>query len=621
MSGKLSIEGLSVEGRTPSGQWATIVRSVDVEVKRGQVVALIGESGAGKTTVALTALGYCRPGTRAVGGHVYLDGSDLLALDQTSLRGIRGRRVAYVAQSAAAALNPRIPVGKQILECLQVHGLDKGGAEWTRIIDLLRLMRLPDPERMVTRYPHQVSGGQRQRLMVAMAMACSPEFLVLDEPTTALDVTTQIEVLKTIADVMRTKGSGAIYVSHDLAVVAQVADYVVVMHDGQVVEETLIAGILADPREEYTRKLLAAVRSVPARVNRRCEPEGIGVADGDRMIRITDVRASYQKRTWLHPICPDQHALRSVSLSIDPGEVVALVGESGSGKSTLARVLAGLMSPLSGTVQFRGRPLDANVRQRKRDDLRKIQIVFQNPDMTLNPSKTVEDAVGRPLSLYFGLKGRPRRERVEELLALVELPAAYADRYPGELSGGQKQRVALARALGAEPDLIICDEVLSSLDNLVAATILELLKDLRERLGLAYLFISHDLATVAAIADRVVVMYAGRVCEEGTAQEVFSPPYHPYTSLLIDSVPELRRDWLSDILDEREAERSPSDSDAQPGAGCAFAGRCPLVVDGLCQIATPAVRKLGRDDRHIIHCHRDIVDLVAAAGERKSVAE
>ena len=612
MNGTLSIEGLSVVGRSPSGEWLPIVHDANVEIKKGEIVALIGESGAGKTTVALSALGYCRPGTRAVGGHVYLDGIDLLSLETDGLREIRGRRVAYVAQSATAALNPRIPIGKQILEALLVHGLTDSGSGYERMTELMRLMRLPDPAEIAERYPHQVSGGQRQRVMVAMAMVCEPEFLILDEPTTALDVTTQIEVLRIIADAIREKGAGAIYVSHDLAVVAQVADYIIVMNNGRVVEEARTSEILDNPQHDYTRKLLGAVRRVPKDSDGFTNAEtGVGVGENG-LATLTDIRASYEKGSWLRRISPEQQALRSVSLSIDPGEVVALVGESGSGKSTLARVAAGLMVPLSGEVLFRGEQLAFDVRRRQLDSLRKIQIVFQHPDVTLNPSKRIEDAIGRPLDLYFGLKGKQRRARVEELLALVELPADYADRYPGELSGGEKQRVALARAFGAEPDLIICDEVLSSLDNLVATTILELLKDLKERLGVAYLFISHDLATVASIADRVVVMYAGRICEEGTAEEVFSPPCHPYTSLLISSVPELRRDWLSDVLKARGEEEDLGATRLPLDQGCAFRTRCPLVVEGLCDSVSPPARSLGAGGRHVVNCHREIEDLIAA---------
>jgi peptide/nickel transport system ATP-binding protein len=615
MSGTLRIEGLWVEGRDSTRQWFPIVQDVSVEVKRGEIVALIGESGAGKTTVALSALGYYRPGTRPVRGHVYLDDTDLLDRSSEELRDIRGRQVAYVAQSASAALNPRIPLGSQIVEGLLVHGIKQADAGHDRMIELMDLMHLPHPNEIAQRYPYQISGGQRQRVMVAMAMACDPQFLILDEPTTALDVTTQIEVLKAIGDVIRQKGSGAIYVSHDLAVVAQVADRIIVMNDGKMVESAETEEMLRNPREPYTGELLDAVRTIPKNFQHLHGSQKPKESDRETLFALNDIRASYEKDSWLHRVPEERQALRSVSLSIKPKEVVALVGESGSGKSTLARVMAGLMTPLSGEIMYSEEPLAQSVRMRGLEQLRKIQIVFQSPDLTLNPSQSIEKAIGRPLSLYFGLKGEQRRNRVIELLGLVELPAEYADRYPAELSGGEKQRVALARAFGAEPEVIICDEVLSALDNLVARRILELLKDLKDRLDVAYLFISHDLATVASIADRVMVMYAGRVCEEGPTEEVFSPPHHPYTALLISSVPELRHDWLSDVLESRGTQDDLGSIAFPVDRGCAFRTRCPLVVEGLCESVSPPALALGEHGQNIVYCHRNIEALTAAAEE------
>ena len=603
MSNFLRVEDLHVQGQAPSQEWLPIVQSANVEVVPGKIVALIGESGAGKTTVALSSLGYCRPGTRFVGGRVFLGDTDLLSLTPTQLRDIRGRKVAYVAQSASAALNPRILIGKQLVEGLLVHGIMGASEGAKRIIELMNLLQLPDPENMIDRFPYQVSGGQRQRIMIAMAMACMPDFLVLDEPTTALDVTTQIEVLKAVGDVIREKGTGAVYVSHDLSVVAQVADHVIVMNDGKLVEQASTQEILDHPQQEYTQMLLGAVRLVPKDASHF--PEAVSIdTETTGLLVVKGIHATYEKGNFLRPLKPEDDVLRSVDCTINEKEVVALVGESGSGKSTLARVIAGLLPPRLGGVTYRGQTLPASARQRDVEQLRKIQIVFQHPDMTLNPARSIEYSVGRPLALYFGMKGQERRDRVEELLKLVDLPPEYADRQPSELSGGEKQRVALARAFGAEPELIICDEVLSSLDTLVATTILELLKDLKERLGVAYLFVSHDLATVATIADRVIVMYAGRICEVGPTREVFSPPYHPYTDLLISSVPELRTDWLSDVLEARDA------GDISKGSllmddGCAFRNRCPLVMDGVCE-KTPPLRMLNEALRHGVYCHYEV---------------
>ena len=601
----LQIDALYVQGLTPMRVWKPIVEDVRVSVEPGQIVALIGESGAGKTTVALSALGYCRPGTRFVGGRVSLGETDLLSIDATQLRGIRGRRVAYVAQSASAALNPRIPLGRQLVESLLVHELLDKSAAYARVIELMELLQLPSPSDIVRRYPYQISGGQRQRVMVAMAMACIPDYLVLDEPTTALDVTTQIEVLKAVGDVIREKNTGAIYVSHDLAVVAQVADHVIVMNGGKMVEQAATAEILNNPREEYTRRLLDAVRLVPTQAEQFTRPESVHPDAGRPVLSVADIRAGYRRASVFEPLSDADDVLRSVSCAINAREVVALVGESGSGKSTLARVMAGLLPPRSGTLSFAGEPLSAHVRKRSVDQLRKVQIVFQHPDITLNPARSIEDAIGRPLQLYFGLTAKKRRERVEELLALVDLPRDYADRYPSELSGGEKQRVALARAFGAEPELIICDEILSSLDTLVATTILDLLKDLKERLGVAYLFISHDLATVATIADRVIVMYAGRISEQGRTREVFSPPYHPYTDLLISSVPELRTDWLTEILRSRDVYHLGMGS-VPMDIGCAFRTRCPFAIEGVCDSQTPLARDLRADGQHTVYCHHTV---------------
>jgi peptide/nickel transport system ATP-binding protein len=609
MTQTLSIQGLVVEARKPSGEWFRIVHGVDVEVKSGEVVALIGESGAGKTTIGLGALAYSRPGTRIVGGNVFLNDIDLLALPQEQRREVRGKRVAYVAQSASAALNPAIRLGEQVTESLRVHGISEQEEWQERVVELFSLLELPGPESLAKRYPHQVSGGQQQRVMTAMAMACLPDFIVFDEPTTALDVTTQIEVLKAIKDVIRQKGSGAIYVSHDLAVVAQVADRIVVLYDGKVVEESPAAGMLDDPKEPYTRQLLEAVRLVPGASDDHHEGLTTKSKDSDPLIELNNIHASYQRKSWLRPVAEDQYIIRGVNFTVKPGEVVALVGESGSGKSTVARVITGLLPAISGEVQFQGTPLPKKVRGRQLDQLRRIQMVCQSPDTTLNPQQQIVEAIGRPLELYYGLKGKAKLSRVQELLEMVALPPDFAFRYPPELSGGEKQRVSLARAFGVDPDIIVCDEVLSALDTIVSSAILELLKDLQKRLGVAYLFISHDLATVASIADRVVVLYAGRVCEDGPTEKVFSPPYHPYTALLMSSVPELRCGWLEDVINTRVAAQGVNSGAATMDCGCAFRLRCPLASRDLCANVTPPAQILGDD--HIIYCQTEIEKLKA----------
>ena len=617
MSATLEIQGLTVEAKTASGGWNWIVRDVDVCVDRGEVVALIGESGAGKSTVGLSALGYARGGCRITSGHVKFGDTDILSLSPAEQRAMRGRRVAYVAQSAAGALNPAITIGDQVAEGLVVHKMAGFREGRRRAVELFRRLDLPQPESLVRRYPHQISGGQQQRIILAMALICSPEVLVLDEPTTALDVTTQIEVLKVVKSVIRNDDSAAIYVSHDLAVVAQIADRIIVMNGGEIVEQGTTHDILTAPREPYTKLLMEAVRPPPRSVICNAPQRAERPVLASPVLAVRDVRASYRKGGfWQGSEAEIDDVLHDIAFSIERSEVVAVVGESGSGKSTLARVIAGLHRPNAGAIDFEGEALAPMVRQRPIERLRQIQLVVQSPDTSLNPTQRIEKVLGRPLDLYFALDAGKRRIRVSDLLRLVGLPAEYTPRYPQQLSGGEKQRVSLARALAADPAVFLCDEVLSSLDTVVAASVLELLKDLQTRLGVAILFISHDLATVASIADRVMVLYAGRICEIGPTEEVFSPPHHPYTALLISSVPELRQGWLEDVLGSGTAAEAV-DRNALPGdAGCAFFNRCPLAIDGVCDRKRPPARKVAKDD--VVYCHREVADLwdISAAKEK-----
>jgi peptide/nickel transport system ATP-binding protein len=599
----LEIEGLRVEGRTPRGEWVSTIRGVSLTVAPGEVVALIGESGAGKTTVALASLSYMRPGTRAVAGAVRLDGRDLMALDARARRRARGKDVAYVAQSAQAALNPAITIGEQVAEPMRLHGITTREEARRGAIALLARLDLPDPAELARRYPHQASGGQQQRVMVAMALTCRPKLLVLDEPTTALDVTTQIEVLKAIKDVIRAHKSAAIYVSHDLAVVAQIADRIVVMKDGAMVEAGPTAEIIARPREEYTRELINAVTL--HRPVRAADP-----AAAQPLLVVKRVSASFAQPSFRAKPDIAEHVLQEVDLSIGRREVVALVGESGSGKSTLARVIAGLHAPLEGEVTLDGRHLAARARRRDRELLRRIQIIFQSPDLSLNPEQPIGEAIGRPLKFYFGLAGRRGAERVAELLLMVGLAADYAARYPAELSGGQRQRVAIARAFAARPDLVLCDEILSSLDTIVASQVLALMRDLRVRHDVAYLFISHDLATVAAIADRVVVLYAGRICESGPAAAVFAAPAHPYTALLLASVPALRQGWLEEVLAARPSTARETGITVPRDRGCPFRNRCAFAIPERCDREPPPERRLAAG--HVAYCHREAAELRAA---------
>ena len=606
MPSLLAIDDLEVEGRPPGRGYQPIVKGISLQVERGEVLALIGESGSGKTTVSLATLGYARPGCRISGGQVRLDGEDVLAMNPRERRRLRGRRVAYVAQSAAAAFNPARTIGDQVTESARLHRVSSRAEANARALALYRRLDLPEPESLGRRYPHQVSGGQLQRLMAAMAMSGGPELLVLDEPTTALDVTTQIEVLSAFKEIIRERGTAAVYVTHDLAVVAQIADRIVVMFDGEVMERGTTEEIIGRPRHEYTKALMAAVRPSPKAGAQARNGAGERAPSGETaLVEVRSLTAGYGR------VLPTV-VLREVGMRVERGEVVGVIGESGCGKSTLARVISGLLSQLSGQVLHAGRPLPRAARQRDKADLQRIQIVFQMPDVAVNPRHRVDDIIGRPLELFLGLGGEARRRRTRELLEMVELPAEFAARYPRELSGGQKQRVNLARALAAEPELILCDEVTSSLDTVVGAAIIRLLERLRKELGIAYLFISHDLSTVASFADRIVVLYAGRVTEQGSTRQVLAPPHHPYTRLLLSSVPEMRPGWLEDVMATREARSGIARAVELTERGCPFSKRCPLAIEGLCDREAPPVRE--PTPGHLIFCHRELDALGAGPG-------
>ncbi|ESY64907.1 ABC transporter [Mesorhizobium sp. LNHC252B00] len=523
----LTIRGLRIEGKAQDA-WTPIVKGVDLTVKRGEVFGLIGESGAGKSTIGLAAMGFVRDGCRFAGGSVLFDGIELIGAPRKVRLGMRSSRIAYVAQSAAASFNPAFRLIDQHGEFPVLRGLMTRAEAEANAIELYRKLQLPNPDEIGFRYPHQVSGGQLQRAMTAMAMACRPDLIIFDEPTTALDVTTQIEVLSAIRDAVQSLGTAAIYVSHDLAVVAQMADKIMVLRNGETVEEAPTRTMLSSPRHDYTKSLWA-VRSFRAPSRPDAEPP-------PPLVRIESVDAAYGA----------VKVLSDVSFVLPKGRTVAVVGESGSGKSTLAKVLMGLLPAKAGCVELAGKTLPPSYRERTKADLRQVQMIYQMADTALNPRQRVREIVGRPISFYLGLKGKALEARTRQLLQDMELdPDIYIDRLPSELSGGQKQRVGIARALAADPQLVICDEVTSSLDQLVAESVLKLLVRLQRERDLTYMFITHDLATVRAIADEVVVMKEGKVVEKGPKDEMFRPPHHPYTGLLLSSVPEMDPDWLT----------------------------------------------------------------------------
>ena len=530
----LKIRNLKIEGRSDE-VWYPIINGIDLDLKKGEVLGLIGESGAGKSSVGLAAMGFTRDGCRISGGSVEFDGVDLVTASAAVKRSMLGKRIAYVAQSAAASFNPAHRLLDQHTEAPVQHRVQSRSESELDGIELYQRLRLPDPDNIGFRYPHQVSGGQLQRAMTAMAMSCRPDLIIFDEPTTALDVTTQIEVLAAIRDIVEQFDTAAIYITHDLAVVAQMADRIKVLLRGDEVEEADTRSMLSDPKEDYTKSLWA-VRSFK-------RPSKPAVLKGAMpIVSLKNVSAAYGKSPVLFDVDFDIHA----------GRTVAVVGESGSGKSTAARCITGLLPPSQGHIEFNGEALPLDYRKRSKDQLRQAQMIYQMADTALNPRSRIGDIIGRPVQFYSGLTGTAKRKRVEELLVQIEMePSLYIDRLPGELSGGQKQRIGIARALAAEPQFIICDEVTSALDQLVAEGILRLLAQLQDDLGLSYMFITHDLATVSAISDEVVVMKDGRVVEQGPKAEMFQPPHHPYTDLLLSSVPEMNPDWLTTLLKTR----------------------------------------------------------------------
>ncbi|MEZ5805514.1 MAG: ABC transporter ATP-binding protein [Rhizobiaceae bacterium] len=530
----LDIRNLKIEATVyPPGEdprRVTIVHGVSLTLQKGKVLGLIGESGAGKSTIGLSSMAYGRGGVRITGGEVILNGRDILKAGKSGIRALRGREVCYVAQSAAAAFNPAHRLMDQVVEAALEHGTGKRAELEKRAVNLFKKLSLPNPETIGDRYPHQVSGGQLQRVMTAMALCSEPDLIVFDEPTTALDVTTQIDVLAAIKDAIRDTGVAALYITHDLAVVAQVSDEIMVLRHGKLVEWGGTRQIIKEPRQEYTNQLVSVHHIEHTEKAPSAKP----------VLSVKNVTAAYAGGKV--------KVLKNVSVNIHPGQTLAVVGESGSGKSTLARAITGLLPPEQGSVTFAGRTLSNALKDRTKNDLRELQMIYQMADVAMNPRQTVGTIIGRPLEFYFGMKGRERDARVAELLEKIEMGKGFIDRYPAELSGGQKQRVCIARALAAKPKLIICDEVTSALDPLVANGILKLLLDLQAEEDVAYMFITHDLATVKSIADSIAVMYRGEVVRYGPKSEVLTPPFDAYTDLLLSSVPEMEMGWLEKAI-------------------------------------------------------------------------
>ena len=525
----LSIKGLKIQGFSDE-KWHDIVKGVDLTLRAGEVLGLIGESGAGKSTLGLAAMGYTQPGCRITEGEIIFDGVDLAKLSDEGKRKFWGDRMTYVAQSAAASFNPAHRLIAQTTASTIRAGIKDRKSAYDDAKQLYRALNLPDPDHIGDRYPHQVSGGQLQRVMTAMAMSPRPDLLVFDEPTTALDVTTQVEVLASMRSIVEEFNTAAIYITHDLAVVAQMADTIKVLRHGYEVEEAPTRQMLSAPEQPYTKSLWS-VRALE-------KPQQAVQAS---VLSLQGIDASYGVQKVLH----------NVNIEVSKGSTVAVVGESGSGKSTTARVITGLLPQTLGSVKFNGEDLPPALADRSKDQKRRIQMIYQMADTAMNPRQTVREIIGRPLEFYLGMRGEAKTKRIVELLEMIELDAVFMERLPGELSGGQKQRICIARALAAEPDFIICDEVTSALDQIVQEGILKLLLRLQNELGLTYLFITHDISTVNAIADQVVVMNQGEVVEQGLKTDVFQPPYPDYTALLLSSVPEMDPDWLTNLIQQR----------------------------------------------------------------------
>ena len=670
------LDGVSLDYRQGDG-WLRVLEAVSLDIAPGEVVGLVGESGCGKSTLGGLLLGYRHPNARVVDGRAVFEGTNLLELDREALDRIRGRRVALIPQDPTTALNPSMRVGSQIAEVLRVHGQSATRAEATeRVVEVLGNVSLPDPHSIARRFPHQLSGGQQQRVTIAMALACNPSLLVLDEPTTGLDVTTQDQILRLLIELRSRLGMAMLYVTHDLGVVAQIADRVCVMYAGHVVETAPTRRIFHQPRHPYTRGLIASIPRIEADGQRtgtplrgllrrselprgcpfapRCDFAEPACADNPQRLETIEPDHRVACRRW-REAAPDEDesgeafvpaptarghpgepllalegvslrygsdgrleqltgktaptVVHDVSLTIRRGEVFALVGESGSGKSTIAKAISGLLAPASGQLRLDGNLLPGSLGERSTELKRRIQYIFQNPDASLNPRARVRTALARPIVKFFAAPRSEIDSRVEAALDDVRLPESYAARYPDQLSGGERQRVALARALAAKPDLLLCDEVLSALDVSVQANVLELLEGLKRDTAVTMLFISHDLAVVRSLADRVAVLFQGHLCEVGDNDEVFAPPFHPYTFTLLQAVPDIdRRDRSSEVP---KLDPTPSG-----GAACAFAGRCPWQLGKLCEEETPPWRDLDGGLR--IRCHHELGELEGLANDATS---
>ena len=538
----LSVEGLAVDFATMDGV-VHAVEGVDLEIRPGETVAIVGESGSGKSTTAMAIIGLLAGGGKIASGSIRLDGKEISRAPEHELRTIRGRDIGLVPQDPMSNLNPVAKIGTQVAETLLAHGLATRQNVQAKVVEALTAAGLPDPERRAKQYPHEFSGGMRQRALIAIGLACKPRLLIADEPTSALDVTVQQTILDQIGAMTRELGTAVLLITHDLGLAAERAERVIVMHRGKVVEQGSARQILEDPQHPYTQSLVKAAPSVAAA---RLQPQAFQVRertaeeDASGAAAPVDNIVEIENLTKVYPVRgrgEDFVAVDDVSLAIPRGETVAIVGESGSGKTTTARMLLKVIEPTSGLIRYEGKDISSLSKAETKEFRQQVQPIFQDPYSSLNPMFTIERLIAEPLDFYKRGSSADRRARVRQLLDDVALPQSMLRRYPSELSGGQRQRVAIARALALSPDLIVCDEPVSALDVLVQDQILKLLGDLQSEYGLSYLFISHDLAVVRLISDYVCVMKDGKLVEAASSEEIFTNPRDPYTRRLLASIP------------------------------------------------------------------------------------
>ncbi|MGB3536997.1 MAG: ABC transporter ATP-binding protein [Mesorhizobium sp.] len=532
----LSVSGLTVAVRGEDGA-REVVSDLSFTLARGETLCIAGESGSGKSMTSLAIMRLLpEPAARIASGSIRLGDTDLASLDERRMQAVRGNRIAMIFQEPMTSLNPVLSIGRQLTEAIETHTALSGSTARQRAIDALKAVRIPEAESRLKQYPHELSGGMRQRVMIAMALALEPDVLIADEPTTALDVTVQGEVLELLRDLQRQHGTSVILITHDMGVVAEMADRVIVMRHGRMVEEGRAGDIFANPKAAYTRELLDAVPRMGGGAGRQESTER-PTAKETQVAAVSDLKVRFDLHGgFFGRVTRRVHAVEGVSFALAPNETLALVGESGCGKSTTAKAIAGLV-PFSGDITVNGRNLAGLTGEAKKAVRRDVQMIFQDPFASLDPRMRVGDLVAEPMVIHAIGSKRERRERVAALFDRVGLSADQMELYPHEFSGGQRQRVCIARALALRPKLIIADESVSALDVSVQAKVLELLKELQQEFGIAYLFISHDMAVVENISDRVAVMYLGQIVEMGTRDQVFSNPAHPYTRRLIEAVP------------------------------------------------------------------------------------